>query len=132
MAKFGVNLVRLHALDAPWQPRNLFGRTGGKRMIDPDPAMLSRLDELVAAFADSGIYVELTLLTGRDFSSADGLLVAATATLRVGAGVTRVTARALDPHGSPTRVVPVVLKDGIASFSVSAEYTTLWYLADVE
>jgi hypothetical protein len=73
MAKFGVNFVRLHAMDAPWQPRNLFGRTWGERMIDPDPAMLARLDALVAAFADSGIYVELTLLTGRDFSSVDGL-----------------------------------------------------------
>ena len=73
MAKFGVNFVRLHALDAAWQPRNLFGRTWGERMVDPDPAMLARLDALVAAFADSGIYVELTLLTGRDFSSADDL-----------------------------------------------------------
>ena len=73
MAKFGVNFVRLHALDAAYQPRNLFGRTWGERMIDPEPAMLARLDALVAAFADSGIYVELTLLTGRDFSSTDGL-----------------------------------------------------------
>jgi len=73
MAKFGVNFVRLHALDAPWQPRNLFGRTWGDRMIDPDPAMLARLDALVAAFADSGIYVELGLLAGREFSSVDDL-----------------------------------------------------------
>jgi hypothetical protein len=73
MAKFGVNFVRLHALDAAYQPRNLFGMTWGDRMIDPDPAMLARLDALVAAFADAGIYVELTLLTGRDFSSASGL-----------------------------------------------------------
>ena len=73
MAKFGVNFVRLHALDAPWVPRNLFARTAGERMVDPDPAMLGRLDALVAAFADAGIYVEITLLTGREFSSADDL-----------------------------------------------------------
>ena len=73
MAKFGVNFVRLHALDAPWVPRNLFARTPGERMVDPDPAMLRRLDSLVAAFADAGIYVEITLRTGREFSSAEGL-----------------------------------------------------------
>jgi len=73
MAKFGINFVRLHALDAPWVPRNLFGKAPGGRMIEPDPVMLGRLDALVAAFADSGIYVELTLLTGREFSSADDL-----------------------------------------------------------
>jgi hypothetical protein len=73
MAKFGINFVRLHALDAPWLARNLFARGWGERSIEPDPAMLARLDSLVAAFAEAGIYVELTLLTGRDFSSADGL-----------------------------------------------------------
>jgi hypothetical protein len=58
--------------------------------------------------------------------------VAATATLRVGAGATRVSVTVLDPRGKPVRTAPAVLKNGTASFSVSAEYATLWYLVDVE
>jgi hypothetical protein len=58
--------------------------------------------------------------------------VAATATLRIGPGATRASVMALDLRGKPVRAVPVVMKNDTASFSISAEYSTLWYQVDVD
>jgi hypothetical protein len=58
--------------------------------------------------------------------------VAATVTLRIGAGATRVFVKALDPSGKPGRTLPVVLQDGTASFSVSEKYQTIWSQINVD
>jgi hypothetical protein len=58
--------------------------------------------------------------------------VAATAALRVGAGVKRVSVVSLDTRGKPVRNLPVTLKDMTASFTVSPEYETVWYQIEVD
>ena len=58
--------------------------------------------------------------------------VAATATLHLGTGATRVSVNALDPLGRPARSVPVVLKDGSATFRISERYETVWYLVTID
>ncbi|MEM2286028.1 MAG: beta-galactosidase, partial [Ignisphaera sp.] len=69
-AKYGINLVRLHALDAHWTSDNIFRAPGTREL---DPTRLDRLDYLVAKLKENGIYVNINLLCYRSFSSSDGL-----------------------------------------------------------
>jgi hypothetical protein len=72
LARLGVNLVRLHHMDAPWSSPNIF-----------DPAFddtqhlsaesLDRLDYLIAALKQNGIYVFPDLLVHRQFRAGDGV-----------------------------------------------------------
>ncbi|MEI6084492.1 MAG: carbohydrate binding domain-containing protein [Verrucomicrobiota bacterium] len=60
MAKFGINCVRFHHMDAEgWSPL----LNGGKL----DPAALDRLDYLIAQLKRHGIYANLNLLVSRNF-----------------------------------------------------------------
>ncbi len=71
LARFGVNLVRLHFLDLD-APRGLIdGATGGSGSFDP--RQLDRLDNEVAEFKKRGIYVDLNLNVGRTYKAADGV-----------------------------------------------------------
>jgi len=75
LAQNGVNLVRLHALDAAWATPNIFrfrdeGRRGTRAL---DPESLERLDGLIDALAREGIYVAFDLLVSRRFSAEDGV-----------------------------------------------------------
>ncbi|KPJ58997.1 MAG: hypothetical protein AMJ46_12945 [Latescibacteria bacterium DG_63] len=73
LAKFGVNIVRFHHMDASWETFNIFDRTfGNTRHLNKEA--LDRLDYFVAQLKENGIYVDLNLLVSRRFSSADGLL----------------------------------------------------------
>jgi hypothetical protein len=73
MAKFGINIVRFHLMDADWGD--------GAALIDssfPDTRhlksdSLDRLDYLFARLKENGIYADLNLLAGRNFRSGDGL-----------------------------------------------------------
>jgi Carbohydrate binding domain len=73
LAKFGVNAVRLHHLDAAWSSRNIFGtqEAASTRILDPES--LARLDRLIAELTARGMWIDLNLLVSRSFSARDGL-----------------------------------------------------------
>ncbi|MGB8353321.1 MAG: hypothetical protein WCD79_05500, partial [Chthoniobacteraceae bacterium] len=73
LAKYGVNVVRLHHQDNTWD--------GPETMIwDPkypdhrhlDPVKLERMDYLIAALKKHGIYIDMCLHVSRKFTAADG------------------------------------------------------------
>lgn len=73
LARFGVNAVRLHHIDAFWHA-GVFGDTNTRRpRVALDRDFLTRLDALAEAFRERGIYLNVNLLTGRLFTSWDGL-----------------------------------------------------------
>jgi len=72
LAKFGVNCVRFHHMDAFWESFNIFDKSyGDTRHLNP--AALERLDYFIAKLKENGIYVDLNLLVSRRFRAADGL-----------------------------------------------------------
>ena len=76
LAKFGVNLMRCHQMDADWSTPNLFQFNRAKakphtRTLDPES--LDRFDYLLACLAEEGIYVYLDTLTYRRFRMLDGV-----------------------------------------------------------
>jgi len=72
LAKFGINIVRFHHMDASWEMFNIFNKTfGDTRHLNPEA--LDRLDYFISKLKDNGIYVDLNLLVSRGFASADGL-----------------------------------------------------------
>jgi hypothetical protein len=71
LARFGVNLVRLHFLDL-FAPRGIIDNTrDDSRAFDPD--QLDRLDFLVSELKKRGIYVNLNLNVGRSYKAGDGV-----------------------------------------------------------
>ncbi len=78
LARYGVNMVRVHQADAAYAANNLFreGRAhNGTRRLDP--AMVDRLDYLIAQLKANGIYVYFDLLSTRTFDASDGVASAA-------------------------------------------------------
>jgi hypothetical protein len=73
LAKFGINLVRMHGIDANWETVNIFGGYNAPTTRSLDPEALDRLDYFIAKLKDNGIYVNLNLLVARRFRAADGL-----------------------------------------------------------
>ncbi len=76
LSKIGVNIVRLHQMDAEWATPNIFQFTKGCRKgntLDFDPESMKRLDYLIYCLKKEGIYVYLDLLTYRKFKSGDGV-----------------------------------------------------------
>jgi hypothetical protein len=72
MAKFGLNAVRFHFLDATWgTPRLIDYESGDWRNWNADA--LDRLDYFVARLKEHGIYADLNLLVGRRFGVGDGV-----------------------------------------------------------
>ncbi|MBZ5623543.1 MAG: hypothetical protein LAQ69_33195, partial [Acidobacteriia bacterium] len=71
LARYGVNLVRLHFLDLP-SPRGIVDATGNdSRSLDP--MQLDRLDFEISEFKKRGIYVDLNLNVGRSYKAGDGV-----------------------------------------------------------
>jgi hypothetical protein len=71
LARYGINLVRLHFLDLN-SPRGLIDSTAaGTRSLDPQ--QLDRLDFEIAQFKKRGIYVDLNLNVGRSYKAGDGV-----------------------------------------------------------
>jgi hypothetical protein len=74
LAKYGVNLVRLHHMDNPW------GIGNGASIWDAsykdrqhiDPQQLDKLDYLIYQLKQHGIYVNINLHVSRQFTPADG------------------------------------------------------------
>lgn len=73
LAKLGVNLVRLHGIDASWEQINIFGGYAAETTRHLNPEALDRLDYFVAKLRERGIYVNINLLVNRRFKAADGL-----------------------------------------------------------
>jgi hypothetical protein len=74
LAKFGVNIMRTHQMDAEWATPNIFqfNRAVPKdntRSLDPES--LDRLDYLIHCLKQHGIYIYLDLLTYRQFRPGD-------------------------------------------------------------
>ena len=71
LAKYGVNMLRLHSMDSRYGP--LIDRSGAdSRRFDA--AALDRIDYFVAELKRRGIYVYLDLLDYRWFRTADGVV----------------------------------------------------------
>lgn len=76
LARTGCNLVRYHQLDAEWDIPNIFCFKRGKRLNDTrhfDPESMDRLDYLIYALKQKGIYSYLDMLTYRRFKAGDGV-----------------------------------------------------------
>ncbi|MEM2487705.1 MAG: hypothetical protein QXR44_03830 [Thermoproteota archaeon] len=72
LAKFGVNIVRFHHMDADWESFNIFDRSF-KDTRHLNEKALDRLDYFIAKLKENGVYVDLNLLVSRRFTSSDGL-----------------------------------------------------------
>ncbi len=70
LAKYGVNMLRLHAFDGRWGSLIDYSR-GTSQHFNADA--LDRLDYFVAELKKRGIYIYLDLLDYRQFRSADGV-----------------------------------------------------------
>ncbi len=70
LAKFGVNVVRLHHMDSGWSPLIAYSKGNSREL---DAGVLDRLDYLIAELKVRGIYSNINLLVGREFKAADGL-----------------------------------------------------------
>jgi hypothetical protein len=76
LAKFGVNMVRFHQMDAEWATPNLFSFNRADPLADTrhlDPRSMERLDYLIHCLKAEGIYIYLDLLTYRQFRPGDGV-----------------------------------------------------------
>ncbi len=76
LAKIGVNMVRLHQMDAEWATPNIFQFTKGQRKgntLSFDPESMKRLDYLLYCLKQEGIYIYMDLMTYRKFKSGDGI-----------------------------------------------------------
>ena len=76
LAKFGVNMVRLHQFDAEWATPNIFQFSKGTLLESTrrlDPESLDRFDYLIHALEKEGIYIFMDLLVYRTFKEKDGL-----------------------------------------------------------
>lgn len=73
LAKFGINCVRFHHIDAPWAVEGgviRYSETSSRTLNLPQ---LERIHYLVARLAAHGIYTDINLLTAREFRSGDGI-----------------------------------------------------------
>jgi hypothetical protein len=68
LAKYGVNLLRIHAIDSRWGPVIDYARGNSRHL---DPAAMDRLDRFFAELKQRGIYVYFDLLDYRDFQPGD-------------------------------------------------------------
>ena len=76
LAKFGLNMMRTHQMDAEWATPNLFQANRARpkdhtRAFDPES--IDRLDYLIYCLKQEGIYIYLDLLTYRQFRPGDGV-----------------------------------------------------------
>ncbi|MBV9851540.1 MAG: carbohydrate binding domain-containing protein [Armatimonadetes bacterium] len=73
LAKYGVNLVRLHHMDnVDWGPTQHIWDDSYKDRRHISPAQLDKLDYLIAQLKKNGVYANINLHVSRQFSAADG------------------------------------------------------------
>lgn len=73
LAKFGVNSIRFHHMDASWAYNGGLLAYTSTSSTNFNPANLERLHYLVARLKAHGIYSDINLLVGREYRAADGL-----------------------------------------------------------
>jgi hypothetical protein len=72
LAKLGINMVRLHHMDAWWADPNIFqGVTATTRTLSPDS--LDKLDYLIYKLKNAGIYIFMDMLVHRKPKINDGI-----------------------------------------------------------
>ncbi|MCX8092996.1 MAG: beta-galactosidase [Candidatus Goldbacteria bacterium] len=72
LAKLGVNMVRLHHMDAPWAEPNIFGNSKQTTRILSEES-LDKLDYLIYKLKEAGIYIFMDLLVHRKPGPEDGV-----------------------------------------------------------
>lgn len=76
MAKYGINIVRLHHFDSAFAMNSgssIWDRTQAKKVIDPE--RMERQQYLIAALARQGIYVDMNLKVSKEINQIDGALM---------------------------------------------------------
>lgn len=71
MAKFGINLVRIHLMDVDWQ-HGLF-LNSANNTLQLDPVRLDKMDYFIKCLKDKGIYFNFCIHAGRMFKPNDGI-----------------------------------------------------------
>ncbi len=71
LSKLGVNIVRLHHMDAFWADPNLFSADRSKGLFSPDS--LDKFDYLVFKLKEAGIYLFMDMLVHRKAVKEDGI-----------------------------------------------------------
>ncbi len=72
LARLGVNLVRLHHMDAPWANPDIFDPQADNTQVFSKES-LDRLDYLIAQLKKNGIYVYVDFMVHRKFRPGDGV-----------------------------------------------------------
>lgn len=70
LAKYGVNMLRIHAIDGIWGPMIDYAKGDSRHL---DEAALDRLDFFFAELKQRGIYVYFDMLDYRQFMESDGV-----------------------------------------------------------
>ncbi len=73
LAKFGINNVRFHHMDAPWAYGGGILAYTSTKSTNLNAGQLEKLHFIVARLKAHGIYANINLLVGREYRSADGL-----------------------------------------------------------
>jgi hypothetical protein len=78
LARLGINCVRLHFMDTWYvnfmpQPTQTLLADDTQTQRNLDPKQLDKLDYMIAAFKQRGIYVDINLHVGRNLDERDGL-----------------------------------------------------------
>ena len=73
LAKFGVNAIRFHHMDASWAYNGGLLAYTSTTSTNFNAAQLDRVHYLVSRLKAHGIYADINLLVGREYRSADGL-----------------------------------------------------------
>ena len=74
LAKFGVNMVRFHQMDAEWATPNLFTFNRAQPKDNTrsfDPESMERLDYLIYCLKQAGVYIFMDMLTYRQYRPGD-------------------------------------------------------------
>ena len=71
MAKFGINMVRIHMVDIP-DEQGLF-TNASLNTLDISPEKLDKLDYFISCLKAHGIYFNFCIQTARKFTQADGI-----------------------------------------------------------
>ena len=74
VASAGVNIVRLHQMDADWSTPNIFQFAKGPRLVKTgiaDTESLDRMDYLIKCLKENGVYIYMDILTYRKFRTAE-------------------------------------------------------------
>jgi hypothetical protein len=73
LAKFGINSVRFHHMDAPWAVGGGMLAYTATTSTNINAANLERVHFLISRLKAHGVFADINLLVGREYRSADGL-----------------------------------------------------------